>query len=135
MIFLFPRPTWTARSKIRSACSFATWPAGCRPQSLKLDWEKIKETQREKAARNVKASLLLEKISDREAIRATKDEVDREVQTIGAPGTGGGGGYSGAVGKGWHVGPYRRPHPNGKDPAVCFRPGPKTCLTRDGIGR
>ena len=50
--------------------------------SLNLDWTKIKETQREKAVRNVKASLLLEKISDREAIRATKEEVDREVQRL-----------------------------------------------------
>ena len=50
--------------------------------SLKLDWAKIKESQRDKAVRNVKASLLLEKIADREAIRATKDEVDREVQRI-----------------------------------------------------
>jgi trigger factor len=50
--------------------------------SLKLDWAKIKETQREKAVRNVKASLLLEKISDRESIHATKEEVDREVQRV-----------------------------------------------------
>jgi trigger factor len=52
------------------------------PNSLKLDWAKIKETQHDKAVRNVKASLLLEKISEREAIRATKDEVDREVQRL-----------------------------------------------------
>jgi trigger factor len=50
--------------------------------SLKLDWAKIKETQREKAIRNVKASLLLEKISGRESIHATKEEVDREVQRL-----------------------------------------------------
>ena len=49
---------------------------------LKLDWEKIKETQRDRAVRNVKASLLLEKIADREGIRATQDEVDREVQRV-----------------------------------------------------
>jgi len=30
----------------------------------------------------VKASLLIEKISDREAIRATKEEVDRELQRL-----------------------------------------------------
>ncbi len=52
------------------------------PSALNLDWTKVKESQREKALRNVKASLLLEKISDREAIRATKDEVDREVQRM-----------------------------------------------------
>ena len=52
------------------------------PSKLKLDWDKIKETQRDRAVRNVKASLLLEKIADREGIRATQDEVDREVQRV-----------------------------------------------------
>ncbi|HEX4227602.1 MAG TPA: trigger factor [Bryobacteraceae bacterium] len=55
---------------------------GVDPNTIKLDWKKVKENQREKALRNVKASLLLEKISDREGIHATKDEVDREVQRI-----------------------------------------------------
>jgi trigger factor len=55
---------------------------GIDPNTIKLDWEKVKESQRDKALRNVKASLLLEKISEREGIRATKDEVDREVQRI-----------------------------------------------------
>jgi trigger factor len=53
---------------------------GIDPSKLNLDWAKLKETQREKAVRNVKASLLLEKISDKESIHATKEEVDREVQ-------------------------------------------------------
>jgi trigger factor len=49
---------------------------------LNLDWNKVKEKQRDPALRSVKASLLLEKISDKEGIKATKDEVDREVQRI-----------------------------------------------------
>ena len=49
---------------------------------LNLDWDKVKEKQRDPAVRSVKASLLLEKISDREGIKATKDEVDREVQRM-----------------------------------------------------
>jgi trigger factor len=53
---------------------------GIDPGTLNLDWAKLKETQRDKAVRNVKASLLLEKISDKESIHATKEEVDREVQ-------------------------------------------------------
>ena len=53
---------------------------GVDPRKLKLDWEKVKEAQREKATREVKASLLLGKVSDREAIRATRDEVDAEVE-------------------------------------------------------
>jgi trigger factor len=47
---------------------------------LKLDWEKVREAQQDKALREVKASLLLGKISERESIHATRDEVNREVE-------------------------------------------------------
>jgi len=53
---------------------------GVDPASLKLDWTKVRESQQEKAIREVKASLLLGKISEREAIHATRDEVDKEVE-------------------------------------------------------
>ncbi len=49
---------------------------------LNLDWEKLKEAQREKAVREVKASLLLGKVSERESIHATIAEVDREVERL-----------------------------------------------------
>jgi trigger factor len=55
---------------------------GVDPRSIKLDWKKVMETQREKALREVKASLLLQKVSERESIAATRDEVDREVERI-----------------------------------------------------
>ena len=55
---------------------------GVDPKSIQLDWEKVKETQRDKAIREVKASLLLGKIAEREAIHASRDEVDREVEKI-----------------------------------------------------
>ena len=55
---------------------------GIDPRQLKLDWEKIKEAQRERATKDVKASLLLGKIADREAIQVGNDEVDREVSRI-----------------------------------------------------
>jgi trigger factor len=55
---------------------------GIDPRSIKLDWDKVKESQREKAVREVKASMLLSRISEREAIHATRDEVDREVEKI-----------------------------------------------------
>ena len=48
----------------------------------KIDWEKAAETQRDPARREVKASLLLSRIADREAIHATQAEVDREVEKI-----------------------------------------------------
>jgi trigger factor len=51
-------------------------------RNLKLDWEKVRETQKDKAIREVKASLLLGKISEREHIHATRDEVDREVEKV-----------------------------------------------------
>lgn len=55
---------------------------GVDPRSLKLDWGKVKESQRERASRDVKASLLLDRIADRETIEVTTDDVDREVQRI-----------------------------------------------------
>ena len=51
-------------------------------KNLNLDWKKIKETQRDRAVREVKASLLLGKVAERESIHATRDEVDREVERI-----------------------------------------------------
>jgi trigger factor len=53
---------------------------GIDPRSLKLDWQKIRDSQKERAERDVRASLILDKISDREAIGATQEELDREVQ-------------------------------------------------------
>ena len=53
---------------------------GIDPNTLKLDWEQIKKVQRDKAVRDVKGSLLLEKVANTESIHATNDEVDREIQ-------------------------------------------------------
>ncbi len=55
---------------------------GVDPRKLKVDWNKVKESQREKAARDVRASLVLDKLAEREGIGATQDEVDRDVQAI-----------------------------------------------------
>jgi trigger factor len=55
---------------------------GVDPKSLQLDWKKLKETQRDKALSEVKASLLLSRIAEREVIAATRDEVDREVDRV-----------------------------------------------------
>jgi trigger factor len=55
---------------------------GIDPSKIKLDWNKVKESQREKAVREVKASMLLSRISERESIHATRDEVDKEVERI-----------------------------------------------------
>ncbi|MCZ2079855.1 MAG: trigger factor [Bryobacterales bacterium] len=55
---------------------------GVDPRSVQFDWEKIRSANRDKAIRDVRASLILEKIADREAIETTVDELDREVQRI-----------------------------------------------------
>jgi trigger factor len=55
---------------------------GVDPAKLKIDWAKLKESQRPKALKEVKGSLLVDKVAEREAIHATNDEVDREVQRI-----------------------------------------------------
>jgi trigger factor len=55
---------------------------GIDPSKLKLDWEKVRDSQREKAVREVKASMLLGKVSERENIHATRDEVDNEVEKV-----------------------------------------------------
>lgn len=55
---------------------------GIDPSKLKIDWNKLKEAQRPKALQAVKASLIVDKIAERESIHATNDEVDHEVQRI-----------------------------------------------------
>ena len=55
---------------------------GIDPSKLKIDWSKLRESQRPKAVHDVKASLLIDKIAEREAIVPTNDEVDTEVQRL-----------------------------------------------------
>jgi trigger factor len=55
---------------------------GIDPKSIKLDWNKVRETQKDRSTRDVKASLLLDRIAERESINATQEEVDREVTRI-----------------------------------------------------
>jgi trigger factor len=55
---------------------------GIDPRKLKLDWQKIRDANKDKASRQVKSALLLERIAEREAVGATRDEVDAEVQRV-----------------------------------------------------
>lgn len=55
---------------------------GIDASKIQLDWQKLKSSQRDKALREVKASLLLSKIAERETINATRDEVEKEVEQI-----------------------------------------------------
>jgi len=81
----FPVPEYYVDQQIKSRVEQtlrAMTAEGVDPRSLKLDWKKLKEAQRDKAVREVKASMLLTKISEREAIHATRDDVDREVEKV-----------------------------------------------------
>src|SRR5262249_48649046 len=55
---------------------------GINPQRLDVDWAKIREDQRLQATRDVKGSLILEHISEKENIAITDDEIDAEVEKI-----------------------------------------------------
>ena len=55
---------------------------GVDPRSFNLDWDKIREAQRDQAIREVRASLILGRVSEREAIVALNEEVDKEVDRI-----------------------------------------------------
>lgn len=59
------------------------WKAqGMDTSKLKIDWAKLRETQHDRAKRDVMASLLLGKLASAESIRVTEDEMDGELQRI-----------------------------------------------------
>ena len=81
----FPVPEALVDNQIRSRVEqrlMSLQNQGIDPRQLKLDWDKLRESQREQALREVKASILLGKVADRESIHATQEEVDREVERI-----------------------------------------------------
>ncbi len=49
---------------------------------MNMDWTKVREQHKEQAGKDVRASLLLDKIATVETIRATEDEIDKEVQRV-----------------------------------------------------
>ncbi len=53
---------------------------GVDPSKLDIDWRKIRETEREGAARDVRAGLLLERIADVENVQVTSAEIDEQVK-------------------------------------------------------
>ncbi len=55
---------------------------GVDPRKIQVDWGKVKEAERGRAIREVKASLLLDKIAEREAVPVLQEEVDREITRI-----------------------------------------------------
>jgi len=57
---------------------------GINPQRLDVDWSKIREEQQKQAMREVKGSLILDYISNRENIRVTDEDVEAEIAKIAA---------------------------------------------------
>ncbi len=57
---------------------------GMDPREAKIDWEKAKAAFRDRAVREVKASLILNRIAEREAIEVTRDELDEQIRRIAA---------------------------------------------------
>ena len=55
---------------------------GINPQRLDVDWAKIQEDQRRQATRDVKGSLILEYIADKEDLSVTDEEIDAEIEKI-----------------------------------------------------
>ena len=78
----FPVPETFVDQQIKNRTGRALAERGVDPKSLKLDWKKLKENQQDKALREVKASMLLSRIAEREAIAPTRDEVDKEVERV-----------------------------------------------------
>jgi trigger factor len=57
---------------------------GINPQRLDVDWGKIREDQLQQATRDVKGSLILEYISQKENIGVTDDEIEAEIDKMAA---------------------------------------------------
>jgi trigger factor len=57
---------------------------GINPQRLDVDWAKIREDQQQQAVRDVKGSLILDYISEKENIDVADDEIEGEIEKIAA---------------------------------------------------
>jgi trigger factor len=55
---------------------------GINPQRLDVDWSKVREDQRVQSERDVKGSLILDFISDKEGINVSENEIDAEIEAI-----------------------------------------------------
>jgi trigger factor len=57
---------------------------GMGSQMAGIDWGKVRTAQREEAEQEIKTSLILERIADRENLEVTQSEVDEEVEKLAA---------------------------------------------------
>jgi len=57
---------------------------GINPQRLDVDWAKIREDQQQQAMRDVKGSLILEHVAEKENITVSDEEIETEMDKIAA---------------------------------------------------
>jgi trigger factor len=57
---------------------------GIDPAQLDLDWKKLRENERPRALRDVKAGFLIARIAEVEGIKPTPDEVDEQIRMFAA---------------------------------------------------
>jgi trigger factor len=57
---------------------------GLDPRRLKLDWEDLREAQRERAEREVRGTFILDKIGEAEKIEVGEDEINQELEQYAA---------------------------------------------------
>jgi trigger factor len=84
--FSFPVPESLVQSQIDARLERglrALAAQGMRTEDMrKLDFEQLREAQRESAANEVKGTIVLDRIADAENIQASDEEVERELQVI-----------------------------------------------------
>jgi trigger factor len=49
---------------------------------IKLDWDKVKESQSERAAKEVRGALIVDKVAELESIQVMQDELDQQLQLM-----------------------------------------------------
>lgn len=57
---------------------------GIDPRQLKIDWEEMRESQRERAEREVRGTFILNRISEAENIEVSEDEINQELEQYAA---------------------------------------------------
>ncbi|MBZ5553074.1 MAG: trigger factor [Acidobacteriia bacterium] len=78
----FPVPQALVESQIDSRLQGmirSMYQQGIDPRQISIDWEKIREENRDPSVRDVKVTFILEHIAKKENISVTDDEVDAEV--------------------------------------------------------
>lgn len=81
----FPVPETLVERQIRSNVErslHSLSEQGVDPTKLRLDWNKIQETEQPRTIREIKAGLIISRIAAAEKIHATQEEVDRQVQML-----------------------------------------------------